>query len=137
MSGVPGAFSREALLGVDLDDRAETAESIDEFLGAPLASSILALEGAAMAATGPLDGPPEGFGVTTGLETLRESFENRSGKEEGAGLAAKEELARGPALKARGSHRWRQRGEAEKGSPMSTHPGLRLSGVVAPEESLL
>ena len=83
----PAAVSRDALLGFDLDDIAEMAESIEEFLGAPLTSSARTLEAPAMVGSWPAEEPPKGFGFTTGSETLRVSFGNRWERGEGAVLA--------------------------------------------------
>ncbi len=137
MSAIPGAFSGDALPVFDLDDIAEMAESIDEFLGAPFASSARTPEEPAMAAGWLEEEPPGGFGFTTGSETLRVSFGNRCERGGGAGLAGAW-LVRGSTLIARGRNLWRQereRGEEDEDS-MTTHPGLLSSGVVAPEDSL-
>jgi hypothetical protein len=85
MSVGPGVDSGDALLGpFDRDDIAEIAESIDEFLGAPFASSARTPEAPAIVDEGPVEEPPRGFGFTTGSETLRLlSFGNR--REGGAG----------------------------------------------------
>jgi len=92
MSAGPAALSWDVLLEVDRDDIAEIAESIDEFLGAPFASSARTLEEPAMAEVWADEGEaPEGFGFTMGSETLRLSFGNRWEREGGTGLAGVEQ----------------------------------------------
>lgn len=112
------------------------AESIEEFLGAPLASSARTLVEPAMAEGWPGGLPPRGFGFTTGSETLRASFGNRWEKEGGAGLAGGWS-ALGSTLNERGSKRCRQERGTQNERSILTHPGLLSSGVVAPEDSLL
>lgn len=60
---------------LDLEDMAEMAESMDEFLGALLApTSARTLDEPAMAEMFPGVAPPRGFEFTTGSDTLRDSF---------------------------------------------------------------
>jgi hypothetical protein len=129
MSVVPTPLSREEVLGVDLDEIAEMAESIEEFLGALLAGSARTLDWPAMVDDWPIGEPLEGWTAMAESETLRVSF-GSCGERGGAGL---EEAVSTFVLEGRFRHRAR----LWKENPWRTHPGLLSSGVAVPEESLL